>query len=68
MALVARRTRREPPHGWVTPTTAARKLRLALSSVYRLIDQGELPAYRYSDRLIRIRADDLANFQRQRQS
>ena len=52
---------------WFTPTAAARELLISLPSMYELIDQGELPAYRYAlgaGGVIRIRAEDLASFQR----
>lgn len=64
--VTARRQRGEPPHEWLSPTSAARRLRVPVRSILRLINEGELPAYRYADRIIRIRADDLYRLQRKR--
>ena len=47
--------------GWLTPTAAGRRLGVHATEVYRLIDSGDVPAYRYdNDRLIRIREADAA--------
>lgn len=40
---------------------AARQLGLTLRTLYRLIDEGALPAYRFG-RVIRLKAADVAGF------
>jgi excisionase family DNA binding protein len=43
---------------WLGTTDAARYLELAPLALYRLIDDGELPAYRFG-RIVRLRKSDL---------
>jgi excisionase family DNA binding protein len=46
---------------WISTTEAARRMGLTPRTIYRLIDGGDLPAYRFG-RLIRIREVDLVQF------
>lgn len=46
---------------WLSTTEAAQRLGLTPRTIYRLIDAGDLPAYRFG-RVIRVRADDLEDF------
>jgi hypothetical protein len=43
---------------WVTPVRAADMLGIAAPELFRLIDTGELPAYRIADEL-KLLADDV---------
>jgi excisionase family DNA binding protein len=43
---------------WVTPVRAADMLGISTPDLYRLIDTGELPAYRIADEL-KLLADDV---------
>lgn len=44
---------------WLTPTSVARKLGVRVPTLDGLVDQSDLPAYRYADRIIRIRTGGL---------
>jgi excisionase family DNA binding protein len=44
--------------GWLSVPVAAARLSVVPKTVYRLINNGDLPAYQVS-RMIRIRAEDL---------
>jgi excisionase family DNA binding protein len=46
---------------WISTTEAARRLGLTPRTIYRLIDTGDLVAYRFG-RVIRVRPDDLDAF------
>ncbi len=46
---------------WLTTNEASRRLGVNQRTVYRLIDDGELPAYKFG-RLIRVREPDLERF------
>jgi len=46
---------------WMGTPAVARYLGVNQRTVYRLIDDGELPAYRFG-RVIRLRARDVADF------
>jgi excisionase family DNA binding protein len=47
--------------GWVGVPTAAQQLGLVQRTVYRLIDVGELPGYKFG-RVIRIKQEDVDRF------
>lgn len=44
--------------GWLTMSEACRRLKLSRATVLRLIDRGDLPAYRIGW-MIRLRSDDV---------
>jgi excisionase family DNA binding protein len=46
---------------WLSTAEVARRLSLTPRTVYRLIDAGDLVAYRFG-RVIRVRVDDLNRF------
>ena len=46
---------------WLSTNEAAKLLGLTTSTLYRLIDDGQLPAYRFG-RVIRIKANDIDAF------
>ena len=48
---------------WLKPIDVARLLDIPTREVYRLIDQGALPAYRFG-RTIRVRAADVEAYRR----
>ena len=52
-----------PPPRWLSATQAARRLGVHRRALYRLIDHGELPAYRFG-RLIRLLATDVEAYRR----
>jgi len=43
---------------WITPREAIARLGVSPRELYRLVDAGELPAYKHG-RDIRLRADDV---------
>ncbi|HEX2046385.1 MAG TPA: helix-turn-helix domain-containing protein [Acidimicrobiales bacterium] len=43
---------------WLKPIDAARRLDISTRELYRLIDEGALPAYKFG-RVIRLRAADV---------
>ncbi len=46
---------------WLGTREAAEQLGVTLRTLYRLIDDGEIPAYQIG-RVIRVRSDDLATY------
>ena len=50
---------------WLKPVDAARLLGIPTRELYRLIDEGALPAYRFG-RTIRLRAGDVDAYRRDR--
>lgn len=46
---------------WISSNEAARYLGVNLRTLYRLIDEGAIPAYRFG-RVIRLKARDLEGF------
>lgn len=46
------------------PLGAARRLGLPTKELYRLIDQGRLPAYRFGRRTVRLLAEDVEEYRR----
>ena len=48
-------------NGWLGTKDAADRLGVTLRSLYRFIDAGDLPAYKFG-RVIRIRRDDIDHF------
>jgi putative molybdopterin biosynthesis protein len=48
---------------WLKPIDVARLLGVPTRAVYRLIDEGALPAYRFG-RTIRLRAADVEAYRR----
>ncbi|HYZ98666.1 MAG TPA: helix-turn-helix domain-containing protein [Acidimicrobiales bacterium] len=54
-------TGRHPHYRWISSVRAAELLGVSIRDVYRLIDQGQLPAYRIA-REIRLRAHEVEAF------
>ncbi len=50
-----------PETEWLSTQGAARRLGVTPRTLYRFIDQGELPAYRMG-RVIRVKASDVDTF------
>ena len=48
---------------WLKPIDAARRLGIPTREVYRLIDEGRLPAYKFG-RTIRLLATDVEEYRR----
>jgi excisionase family DNA binding protein len=46
---------------WLSTQEAARRLGITTRTLYRFVDQGELPAYRMG-RVIRLKAADVDSF------
>jgi len=46
---------------WLGTREAAERLGITLRTLYRFIDEGLVPAYRFG-RVIRLKADDVENF------
>ena len=46
---------------WLSTKEAAERLGITLRSLYRFIDAGQLPAYKFG-RVIRVKADDVDRF------
>ena len=46
---------------WLSTQEAARRLGITTRTLYRFVDQGELPAYRMG-RVIRLKATDIDTF------
>ncbi|HEY8338400.1 MAG TPA: helix-turn-helix domain-containing protein [Egibacteraceae bacterium] len=46
---------------WLSTTEAAKRLGLGLRTLYRLIDDGQLPAYKFG-RVIRLQEADVDEF------
>jgi excisionase family DNA binding protein len=47
--------------GWLSTKEAAARLGVALRSLYRFIDEGELPAYKLG-RVIRLKEEDVDTY------
>jgi excisionase family DNA binding protein len=45
---------------YLTPAEAARQLHVSVSTIWRWIEKGKLPAYRVGERSIRIKKQDLS--------
>ncbi len=50
-----------PESGWLTAAEACRRLKVSRTTLFRLIDRGELPAYRFG-RMIRLQVADIDAF------
>lgn len=50
----------DPAH-WLSTAEAAARLGITARTVYRFIDEGQLPAYRFG-RVIRLKIDDVERF------
>lgn len=50
---------------WLKPFDAARRLDIPTRELYRLIDRGELAAYKFG-RIIRLQAADVEEYRRRR--
>ena len=46
-------------YDYLTLSQAAEIAAVSVRTIQRMIERGTLPAYRISDRLIRVRADDI---------
>ena len=46
------------------PLDAARRLGMPTKELYRLIDEGRLPAYRFGRRTVRLLAEDVEEYRR----
>ena len=46
------------PYGWISTEEASRHVGIGLRTLYRLIDAGEIPAYKVG-RVIRLRQDEV---------
>lgn len=58
-----------PPPDFLTVAEAAAILRIGTMGIYRIVDAGELPAYRFGKRgLVRIDRVDLYKYMRQSRS
>ena len=47
--------------GWMSTAEAAKRLGITPRTLYRFIDEGQLPAYRFG-RVIRLKADEVDAF------
>ena len=47
--------------GWLSTAQAAKKLGITPRTLYRFIDEGQLPAYRFG-RVIRLKEDEVEAF------
>ncbi len=52
---------------WIGTPDAAARLGVTVQELYRLIDTGRLPAYRFG-RIIRLRVTELAAFEQAREA
>lgn len=52
-----------PNGGWLTVNQACRRLKLSRAALFRLIDEGELPAYRIGW-MIRLRVAEVEAYRR----
>jgi excisionase family DNA binding protein len=50
-----------PPPEWLSTKAASKRLGITLRTLYRLIDTGQVPAYKIG-RVIRLQADDVEDF------
>lgn len=46
---------------WLSTAEAAKRLGITARTLYRFIDQGDIPAYRFG-RVIRLKADEVDSF------
>lgn len=53
-----------PPSEWVSLQQAAFRVGVSVDTLRRRIRAGKLPAYRFGERLIKIRVEDLDNLVR----
>ena len=53
-----------PPSEWVSLQQAALRVGVSVDTLRRRIRAGKLPAYRFGERLIKIRVEDLDNLVR----
>ena len=53
------------PFEWLKPAQAARRLGISTRELYRLIDEGEVPAYKFG-RAVRLLATDVEEYRRRR--
>ena len=51
------------PFEWLKPVEAARRLGISTRELYRLIDEGHLPAYKFG-RVIRLLGTDVEEYRR----
>ena len=56
---------RVPNAGWLTVKQACRRLKVSRTTLFRLIDEGDLPAYRIGW-MIRLRVAEVEAFRRRR--
>jgi excisionase family DNA binding protein len=56
-----------PEHGWLTAHQACRRLKVRRTTLLRLINEGELPAYRIGW-MIRLRVADVEEYRGRQQS
>ena len=56
---------KEPDAGWLTVKQACRRLKVSKTTLFRMIDQGELPAYRIGW-MIRLRVTEVEDYRRRR--
>ena len=56
---------KEPDGGWLTVKQACRRLKVSRTALFRMIDEGELPAYRIGW-MIRLRVADVEDYRRRR--
>jgi len=50
-----------PPIQWLSTAEAARYLGITSRTLYRFIDEGQIPGYRFG-RVIRLKQDDVDRF------
>lgn len=55
----------DPDYRWIDPATAADLLGVSLRDLYRLIDRGDVPAYRIDER-VRLRRSEVERARDQR--
>ncbi len=53
------------PFEWLKPVEAARRLGVSTRELYRLIDEGQVPAYKFG-RAIRLLGTDVDEYRRRR--
>lgn len=52
-----------PEDGWLSSADAAARLGITPRTLYRFLDEGQLPGQRFG-RVIRLRAEDVEEFRR----
>ena len=55
---------RSPSSDWLTVKQACRRLKVSRTTLFRMIDQGELPAYKIGW-MIRLRVADVEAYERE---